>query len=89
MNDHETAATTCLAASNVSDDGEGVDSTAAVGRRIKARMKEVNYLDAIMHNKYARDPDKLRAWQSASHIERAPQREKKTPTPPPTPTPPQ
>jgi len=30
-----------------------------------------------MHNKYARNPEKLRAWQSASHIERAPQREKK------------
>ena len=70
------------------DDEEGVASTAAVGRLIKDGMKEVNYLDAIMHNKYSRDPDKLRAWQSASHIERAPQREKK-PTPPPTPTPPQ
>ena len=29
-----------------------------------------------MHNKYTRVPEKLRAWQSASHIERAPQREK-------------
>ena len=45
-------------------------------------MKEVTYLDAIMHNKYARNPDKLRAWQSASHVERAPQREKIPPTPP-------
>ena len=71
-----------------SDDEEGVASTAAVGRLIKDGMKEVNYLDAIMHNKYARDTDKLRAWQSASHIERAPQREKK-PAPTPTPPPPQ
>ena len=60
-----------------SDDSEGVESTAAVGRLIKAGMKEVNYLDAIMRNKYTRNPDKLRAWDSASHIERAPQREKK------------
>jgi len=30
-----------------------------------------------MHNKYARNPDKLRAWDSASHIDRAPQRAKK------------
>jgi len=30
-----------------------------------------------MHNKYTRVPDKLRAWKSASHLERAPQREKK------------
>lgn len=59
------------------EDNENVQSTAAIGRLIKAGMKEVNYLDAIMHNKYARNPDKLRAWQSASHIERAPQREKK------------
>lgn len=71
------------------DEEEGVASTAAVGRLIKDGMKEVNYLDAIMHNKYSRDPDKLRAWQSASHIERAPQREKKTPAPSPTPKPPQ
>ena len=56
---------------------EGVASTAAVGRLIRAGMKEVNYLDAIMHNKYSRDADKFRAWQSASHIERAPKREKK------------
>jgi hypothetical protein len=60
-----------------SDDSEGVASTAAVGRLIKAGMKEVNYLNAIMHNKYSRDGDKLRAWKSASHIERATQREKK------------
>ena len=59
------------------DDQEGVASTAAVGRLIRAGMKEVNYLDAIMHNKYARNADKFRAWQSASHIERAPKREKK------------
>jgi len=60
-----------------SDDSEGVASTAAVSRLIKAGMKEVNYLNAIMHNKYSRDGDKLRAWKSASHIERAPQRENK------------
>lgn len=68
-----------------SDDISGVQSTAAVGRLIKAGMKEVNYLDAIVHNKYSRDGDKLRAWKSASHIERAPQREK--PTPPAAPPP--
>lgn len=30
--------------------------------------------DAIIHNKYARNRDKLRAWESASHIERAPRK---------------
>ena len=51
----------------------------------KQRLLETAALNAIMHNKYARNPEKLRAWQSASHIERAPQREKKAPakTPPP------
>ena len=60
-----------------SDDQEGVASTAAVGRLIKSGMAEVAQLDAIMNNKYARNPEKLRAWESASHIERAPKREKK------------
>ena len=49
----------------------------AARRLIKAGMKEVNYLDATIRNKYTRNPDKLRAWDSASRIERAPQREKK------------
>lgn len=59
-----------------SKDAEGVKNTAAIGRLIRDGMKEVNYLDAIVHNKYARNPEKLRAWESASHTERAPQREK-------------
>ena len=54
----------------------GVASTATVGTLIADGMRVANYLDAIMHNKYARVPDKLRAWQSASHIERPAQREK-------------
>jgi len=67
------------------DEGEGVSSTAAIGRLIREGMSEIKYLNAIMYNKYSRNPDKLRAWLSASHIERAPQREK---TPPPAPQPP-
>ena len=47
-------------------DTSGVASTAAVGRLIRAGVKEVTYLDAIMWNKYTRNPDKLRAWRSAS-----------------------
>jgi len=82
MIDRETAGAICLATSIESDDGEGVESTAAIGRLIKAGMKEVNYLDAIVRNKYTRNADKLRAWDSASHIERAPQRERKPPAAP-------
>jgi hypothetical protein len=48
-------------------------------------VHRLNYFDAIMPVKYARNAEKMRAWMSASHIERAPQREKKpAPTPPPT-----
>jgi len=57
-------------------DNEGVESTATIGLLIRDGNKEVKYLNAIMHNKYSRNPEKLRAWKSASHIERAPQREK-------------
>ena len=44
--------------------------------RVQSRRK-FTQLDSIMHNKYARNPDKLRAWDSTSHSERAPKREKK------------
>ena len=57
-------------------DSTGVASTAAIGRLIRAGMKEVTYLDAIIQNKYARNPDQLRAWLSASTIDRAPRRNK-------------
>ena len=63
-------------------DNEAVQSTAAVGRLIREGMAEIKHLNAIMHNKYARNADKLRAWQSASHIERAPQRTPPAPAPP-------
>jgi hypothetical protein len=66
----------------------GVASTATVGQLIAAGMKEVNYLDVIVNNKYTRTPDKLRTWQSASHIERPAQREKKPAPPPAPPAPP-
>ena len=53
-----------------------VGATAAIDERIRTGIKTVTYLDAIVHNKYTRNADKLRAWKSASHTERAPQREK-------------
>ncbi len=66
-----------------SDDNSGVENTGAVSRLIKAGMKETNYLNAIMYNKYSRNGDKLIAWKSASHIARAPKREKPASTPTP------
>jgi hypothetical protein len=63
---------------------KSVGNTAAIDQLIAQGMKESNYLDAIMRVKYARNADKTRAWFSASHIERAPKRQKPAaPTPPP------
>ena len=67
---------------------EQTGGTAGIGTAIRNGLAAVLQLNTIMHNKYARDAENLRAWMSASHTERAPQREKK-PTPPPSaPTPP-
>ena len=70
----------------------GKDNATDFAPESKAGVAEVTHLDAIMRNKYARNPDKLSAWDSASHIERAPQRAKKPAPPaggttPPRPTP--
>jgi hypothetical protein len=59
----------------------GVGNTANVGPLIKQGMQALNTLDAIMHNKYGSNPDKLAAWMSASHIERDAKRAKPQPTP--------
>jgi hypothetical protein len=55
-----------------------VENTDLIGQLLGEGNKEVKQLNAIMHNKYTRQPEKLRAWESASTIERAPQREKKS-----------
>jgi hypothetical protein len=67
---------------------KSVGNTAAIGALIADGMKEVTYIDAIAHNKYGAQPDKMAAWQTASHVERDPQRAKATPAiPAPAPTP--
>lgn len=63
-----------------------VGNTAVISPLIQQGIKALNTLDAIMHNKYSAQPDKLAAWTSASHIERDPQRNNSAPTPVPTPT---
>lgn len=52
--------------SDDNDDNDGVENTGAVGRLIKAGMKETTYLKAIMVNKYSRNGEKLIVWKSAS-----------------------
>lgn len=54
----------------------GVENTAAIGVLLGQCADVVQHLDAAMHNKYQRKPERLRAWQSASRVERAPQRKK-------------
>ena len=79
-------ASTDADAAQEGDREDAVASTSAVGRLIKEGMKQSTYLDALVRNKYARDPDKIRAWETASHLERAPQRPKPAnPNPPPPP----
>ena len=56
----------------------GVENTAAIGQILGMASVDVQVLNTVMHNKYARQPAKLKAWLSASRVERAPQREKKT-----------
>lgn len=65
-----------------------VGNTAAISPLIQQGMKALNTLDAIMHNKYSTQPEKMAAWTTASHIERDPKRTNAAPTPAPTPTPP-
>ena len=69
---------------NQSEVQDGVENTRLIGELLTQINDEITQLDAIMYNKYTRHPEKLRAWQSASHLERAPQRAKK-PVPAPTP----
>ncbi len=59
-------------------------ATASIGPLIQEGLTIVKQLDAIMHNKYRSDAEKMGAWLAASHVERAAVSKKKE-TPPPTP----
>jgi hypothetical protein len=62
-----------------------VAATTAIDEALERGINIVRQLDAIVRNKYADDPAQLAAWQSASHIERSPQRTQTQTTPPTTP----
>lgn len=64
------------------DRQKGLGSTKAIANLVREGMKQMKYLDAIMHVKYKDQPDKLREWISASHVEHAPTHPKEPPTPP-------
>jgi hypothetical protein len=61
----------------------GVGDTATIGQLIAQGMTALTTLDAIMHNKYGSQPDKMAAWLTAAHIERAAQSAKPAPAPAP------
>ena len=52
---------------------EGVENTEAISQILLAAGKDV---DAVMNNKSNRQPEKLRAWLTASRVHRSPQRAK-------------
>ena len=54
-----------------------MENTALIGKLLGEISGEVDFLDTIVGNKYQRQPEKLRAWDSASRVERAPVRSKK------------
>lgn len=51
---------------------EQVAATASLGEAAEQGLKAVRELDAIVRNTYANDAAELAAWESASHVERAP-----------------
>lgn len=65
---------------------EGVLSTAQIAGLVGEGRKQRNYLDAIFQTVYANIPEKLAAWNSASHVEHSPHHPAVTPTPAPTST---
>ena len=58
---------------------QGVGSTSVLAHLARDGRKQVKYLDAIAHNLYAQNPEKLSAWLSASHVERDPVHARVTP----------
>lgn len=57
-------------------------ATAALRLSLKQEQDTMRELKAIMRNQLRNEPGRLAAWESASRIERAPKRKKKTPTTP-------
>lgn len=65
--------------------GAGVDTNASIEETLRQMDEVVESLDTVVTNRYANDPAKLAAWESASRVERAPRSKSggDTPTPPP------
>ncbi|MFT3782678.1 MAG: hypothetical protein QM790_11745 [Nibricoccus sp.] len=59
-----------------SKDTSAVANTAKLSQAIARGVRLVGKLNAAMNNKYKHDPVKLAAWNTASHVERTPRRQK-------------
>ena len=57
---------------------KSVAATAAIDEANKNGKQVVSDLAAIVRNKFRDDPATLAAWESASHVERAPRKKKET-----------
>ncbi|MBV8859053.1 MAG: hypothetical protein JOZ02_19130 [Acidobacteria bacterium] len=65
-----------------------IEATADLAAAIRQGLEDVRELDAIVRNTYAGNEAELAAWESASHVERAPRHageEEEEPPAPPTP----
>lgn len=61
---------------------EGVGNTVLIGHLLDQTAMIAQKLNAIMHNKYATQPEKLRQWRSAYYVERDDHKKKETTTTP-------
>eukprot|EP00456_Euglypha_rotunda_P029453 TRINITY_DN23068_c0_g1_i4.p1 TRINITY_DN23068_c0_g1~~TRINITY_DN23068_c0_g1_i4.p1 ORF type:complete len:231 (+),score=61.25 TRINITY_DN23068_c0_g1_i4:561-1253(+) len=64
---------------NQGENQEGVENTMLIGRILDNTGQTIRQLDAIMVNKYATEPEKLRAWNTASRVEKLPRKAKVAP----------
>lgn len=74
-----------LTAANSHNQGEnqgGQENTALISQLLTQTALEVDQLDTLMSNKYARQPEKLHVWDRASRVERGPAKKKVVPAPP-------
>ena len=88
LNTEITAFETAINTQTSKTDGR-VESHVELANAIGDGMKLTRTLKRLVRNKYAGDPGKIAAWESASHVEKAPEKkdEPAEPVPPVPPTP--
>ncbi len=62
--------------------GRQVSATAGIDDALERALAAVRQLDAIVRNTFHDDPQRLAAWESARHIQRAAHTKQTAPTPP-------